>query len=116
MSAEEPKPTGTTQPCLTACCAIDPNNPSQYVISYSGAGFGPGPPQVDLMIRGADEPIGSGDPFAPGGITGSFSGTQVYRGHRGREVVIETDRTFPRVEVPVSCPILGGSGPPPDPT
>ncbi len=116
MSAEEPKPSGTTQPCLTACCAIDPDNPLQYVISYSGAGFRPGTPQVDLMIRGADEPIGSGDPFAPGGITGSFSGTQVYPGHRGREVVIETDRTFPRVEVPVSCPVLGGSGGGPEPT
>ena len=107
----EATPGGPTQPSLTASCAIDPHNPSQYVISYSGSGFTPGR-QVDLMIRGADEPRGSGDPFAPGGVTGSFSGSQVYRGRRGREVVIEVDRAQPPVEAPVSCPVLGGSGVP----
>ena len=41
MRAEEPKPGVPTQPSLTASCAIDPDDPSQYVISYSGSGFLP---------------------------------------------------------------------------
>ena len=55
MRAEEPKLGGPTQPSLTASCAIDPYDPSQYVISYTGSGFEPGG-QIGILLRGADEP------------------------------------------------------------
>ena len=115
MSAEEPEPGGTTQLCLTACCAIDPDDPTRYVIPYSGAGFRPGP-QIDIMIRPVDPSSGSSDPLGPGGVTGSFSGTGPYSGQKGREVIVFVDRHHPPVEVPVTCPVLGGSGGGPEPT
>ena len=107
MCAEEPTPGGTTQPSLTASCAIDPYNPLQYVISYTGSGFEPGG-QIGILLRGADEPRGSGNPLGPVGVTGSFSRSAPYQGEKGREVVVEVDRHIPPVEAPVSCPVLGG--------
>ena len=115
MSAGEPEPGGPTQPTLTASCAIDPNDPSRYVITYTGAGFEPGR-QIDIMVRGADPSSGSSDPLGPGGVTGSFSGTGPYSGQKGREVIVFVDRHHPPVEVPVTCPVLGGSGGGPEPT
>ncbi len=106
MRAEEPNAGGPTEPTLTASCAIDPNNPSQYIISYTGSGFEPGQ-IIDIMIRGKDDPRGSGDPLGPGGSTGSFSRSMPYRGHRGRDVIVEVDRHIPPVAVEVDCPRLG---------
>ncbi len=107
MSAEEPTSGGHTQPSLTASCAIDPYDPSQYIISYTGSGFEPGR-QIDILLRGADEPRGSGSPLGPGGVTRSFSRSAPYQGEKRREVVVEVDRHIPPVEAPVSCPVLGG--------
>ena len=97
----------SSQPTLTASCAIDPNDPSRYIISYTGSGFQPGP-QIDIMIRPANDPSGfSSDPLGPGGVTGSFSHSMPYSGHRGRRVVVFVDRHIPPVEVEVQCPRLG---------
>ena len=107
MSAEEPELGGPTEPTLTASCAIDPNDPSRYIISYSGSGFEPGR-QIDIMVRPADDPSGfSSDPLGPGGTTGSFSRTMPYSGRWGQEVVVFVDRHIPPVEVEVECPRLG---------
>jgi hypothetical protein len=107
MSAEEPTSGGHTQPSLTASCAIDPYDPSQCIISYTGSGFEPGR-QIDIMVRGVDPSSGSSDPLGPGGITGSFSRTMPYSGHKGSEVIVFADRHIPPVEAAVSCPALGG--------
>lgn len=96
----------STQPTLTASCAIDPNDPSRYIISYTGSGFEPGQ-IIDIMIRPADDPSGfSSDPLGPGGTTGSFSRTMPYSGRWGQEVVVFVDRHIPPVEVEVECPDL----------
>ena len=97
----------STQPTLTASCAIDPNDPSRYIISYTGSGFQPGR-QIDIMVRPVDPSMGSSDPLGPGGVTGSFSHSMTYSGAKGREVIVFVDRHHPPVEVPVSCPALGG--------
>jgi hypothetical protein len=106
MSAEEPTPGVPTQPSFTASCAIDPYDPSQYIISYTGSGFEPGR-QIDIMVRGVGTSSGSSDPLGPGGLTGSFSRTMPYLGHIGREVIVFADRHIPPVEARVSCPALG---------
>jgi hypothetical protein len=105
MSAEEPTSGGPTQPSLTASCAIDPYDPSRYIISYTGSGFEPGR-QIDIMVRPVDPSLGSSDPLGPGGITGSFSRTMTYSGAKGREVIVFADRHIPPVEARVSCPAV----------
>jgi len=106
MSAEEPELGGSTQPTLDASCAIDPNDPSRYLISYTGSGFQPGR-QIDIMVRGEDDdPSESSDPLGPGGVTGSFSRTMPYSGRKGRKVIVFADRHIPPVEVEVRCPDL----------
>jgi hypothetical protein len=107
MSAEEPTSGGPTQPSLTASCAIDPYDPSRYIISYTGSGFEPGR-QIDIMVRGVNPSSVSSDPLGPGDITGSFSRTIPYSGRKGREVIVFADRNIPSVEAPVSCPALEG--------
>jgi hypothetical protein len=79
----------------------DPDDPTQYVIPYSGAGFRPGP-QIDIMIRPVDPSSGSSDPLGPGGVTGSFSSSGPYSGQKGREVIVFVDRHHPPVEVSVT--------------
>jgi hypothetical protein len=82
-------------------------NPFSETVSYTGSGFEPGR-QIDILLRGADEPRGSGNPLGPGGVTRSFSRSAPYRGGKRREVVVEVDRIIPPVEGPVGCPVLGG--------
>ena len=105
MSAEEPPPGVPTQPSLTASCAIDPDDPSRYIISCTGSGFEPGR-QIDIMVRPVDPSLGSSDPLGAGGMTGSFSGTGPYSGWKGRELIVFADRHIPPVEARVSCPAV----------
>ena len=60
------------------------------------------------MVRPVDPSMGSSDPLGPGGVTGSFSHSMTYSGAKGREVIVFVDCHHPPVEVPVSCPALGG--------
>jgi LPXTG-motif cell wall-anchored protein len=114
---EPPKDQPKEQPSFTASCDIDPNNPSQYVISWSGTGWPPNT-QIDITIRSADNP--DQDPLASGGLSGSFSGSETYSGIKyGREPILIAQggggggKGNPYAEARVSCPELPN---PPGPT
>jgi LPXTG-motif cell wall-anchored protein len=95
-------------PELTAACALDPTDPSQVVISWEGTYWPPGE-QVDILVRGADEPAGAEEPLGTGGVDGSFAGSSVYRGGKD-ELVLEGRSYRATVESTVQCPVIEPPG------